>query len=386
MKQIGTNFSKLNVCLIYASGLSTERGGGIATKIFNIVKQTTNDVNYTILTTVEEVDHESVKKFTELGVKIIDLSTCKTSITNLWKTLNSSAKTRFDIVHFHEMPFAWNNDFSMIVCLFLFKANLKTKTVYEHQIAIAGNLNRIQVALQNVLFKSLFNLWSSVLVNSRYMLKDAKTLVGNSSKISIIPLGVDLEVINAFPPVDLQRPALLFFGHLTKIKGVDLIVNAFQKVNSNYPNVHLYLIGNGKLTQYCKSFVTESHLSDRAHILEAQSQDKLFGYIKGSDICVLPSRNDSGPLTVLESMAAGKPVITTRVGFVPEIFVNGRNGLLVECNVEQITNAIIYLIENPELQVRMGKTNLKEIEEFSWEKASKKYVQLYKSLASIKLN
>jgi glycosyltransferase involved in cell wall biosynthesis len=152
------------------------------------------------------------------------------------------------------------------------------------------------------------------------MLEESQTLVKDSSKFSIIPLGVDIETINRISPCVLQKPAILFFGHLTHIKGVDLLVEAFEKVNQHNPNAHLYLIGNGNLTEFCNDYVKKTGLTDKVHILGAQSQTTLFSFLKGCDICVLPSRNDAGPLTLLEAMAAGKPIVITAVGFVPEIF------------------------------------------------------------------
>jgi glycosyltransferase involved in cell wall biosynthesis len=384
MKQLSANDSKINVCLVYASGLSTERGGGVATKILNIVKQTRNKIQYTVLTTVETIDYDAIKEFKSLGVKIIDLSSFGRSFSGTWQLFVSS-NIKFDVVHFHELPFAWNSRFSVLACAFLARSNLSSKYIYEHQIATSGNLNRVHIALQDVLFKCWFNRLSQVLVNSKYMLNEAKKIVKNgSSKFSIINLGVDIETIDSLPPINLQKPAVLFFGHLSKIKGIDLLINAFLKVNKTHPQVHLYLIGNGHLMGRCKSVIQKNGLTDRVHVMGAQPQKTLFGFLKGSDIIVLPSRNDAGPLTVLEGMAAGKPIITTSVGFVPEIFVNNRNGLIINSTADQIANAIKYLIDNPDLQVEMGINNLKDIVNYSWSNASQKYVILYKSLIMTK--
>lgn len=369
--------------MVYSAGLSVQSGGGIATKMFNIILESSCDnIEYTIITNVKFQDISSVKRLQELGVKIVDLSLCKRSITHSLKVFKKLASCKFDVVHFQEMPFAWNFEFGFLTSFLLLKSKInKTEFLYEHQIA-SGNLHRLHIALQYVLFKFFFHFWNKVIVNSKIMHNEALKIVNKPDKILYIPLGVPFKEIHHSSNRLLDGFPLFFFGHLTRIKGIDLVIEAFEIINqrSTRDDVHLYIAGDGYLRGYCEDFVKNKNLAEKVHFLGAQPQDILFTFLKSAYICVLPSRNDSGPLTVLESMAAGKPVVTTNVGLVPELFVNGRNGLIVDCNSENIARAVLLLINNPELRIQMGENNLKDIAEYSWKRATEKYVSLYKSL------
>jgi glycosyltransferase involved in cell wall biosynthesis len=87
-------------------------------------------------------------------------------------------------------------------------------------------------------------------------------------------------------------------------------------------------------------------------------------YLLDTDIFVLPSWSEGFPLVILEAMAAGCPVISTRVGAIPEVVLDGVTGILVEKqNPQQLAQAMITLIENPDLRRQMGQAGRKRFEE-----------------------
>jgi glycosyltransferase involved in cell wall biosynthesis len=81
-------------------------------------------------------------------------------------------------------------------------------------------------------------------------------------------------------------------------------------------------------------------------------------------------------------MAAGKPIVATNVGGIPEVVKDKRNGLLVEVNDEEkLAEAIQYFLENPDIASKVGKYNKKYVNErFSWEKNARETVEIYRSL------
>lgn len=373
---------KLKVCLVYTSGTSTIRGGGIACKIKNIVKETCSEIDYTILTSIEKTEHAYVKFFTDLGVNVKGISLSHNSILDCWRFFKCAPDTKFDIIHFHELPLAWDIRFGLSLGLCLLKPNFRDTTlVYEHQVATVGNLQPLHLAWQYTMFKALFPLWDKIIVNSKYMLAEALRLVKpNSVKIKLVPPGVNFEEIQNSIPLSLDGTSLLFFGHLTRIKGVDILIKAFQEVSQRNLDVHLHLVGDGELRGFCEDFVQSANLNDRVHFWGAQPQNLLFRAIRGADICVLPSRNDAGPLAILEAMAAGKPIITTRVGGIPEFVKDGRNGILIEPEPDQLARTIEFLLDNSDLRHKIGRNNSQDVTTYSWKKASKEYVSIYESL------
>lgn len=372
----------MDVCLVFSTGLSTIRGGGIACKLKNVIKETSSEVDYTLFTSIENFESANLEFFTNLGVDVKAVPLSDNTFLDCWRFLKSAPKKKFDVIHFHELPLAWDVRFGLSEALSLFKPNFITASlVYEHQIATLGNLHPLHQALQFTVFKALFPLWDKVIVPSNYMLTEALKLVRQQTdKLEIVPLGVNLEEIQNAAPMELEEKSLVFFGHLSRIKGVDLLLKAFQKVNVHNKHVHLHLVGDGELAGYCKDFVKRKSLTDRVHFWGAQPQNVLFSFIKAADICVLPSRNESGPLVILEAMAAGKPIVSTHVGGIPELVKDGRNGLLVKLNPDELADAIEFLLDNDDVRNKFGLNNSQDIVVRSWKNASKKYVQLYKSL------
>jgi glycosyltransferase involved in cell wall biosynthesis len=372
----------LKVCLVYTSGISVVRGGGIACKIMNIIKETSSKIDYTILTSVEKADDADMRFLNNLGVDVEGISLSHNSIIDCWKFFKSAPNTKFDIIHFHELPLAWDVRFGLSTGLCLLKPNFRNAAlVYEHQIAIAGNLHPLHLAWQYTVFKALFPMWDTVVLNSKYMLNETLSLVqAGSEKIKMVQHGVDSKEIQNATPLGLDGIPLLFFGHLSFIKGVDVLVKAFYKVSQRNRDVHLYIVGDGRMRGFCEDFVRGKNLSDRVHFWGAQPQNFLFRVIRGADICVLPSRNDASPLTVLEAMAAGKPIITTHRGGIPEFIKDGRNGIIVEPEPDQLARAIELLLDNPALRSKIGRNNSTDAEAYSWKKASQEYVSIYQSL------
>jgi len=367
---------------VYTSGISTIRGGGIACKIKNIVKETCSEIDYTILTSIEKTEEADVKFFDDLGVDIKGISLSHNSIFDCWRFFKCVPDTKFDIIHFHELPLAWDIRFGLSLGLCLLKPNFRDTTlVYEHQIATVGNLHPLHLAWQYTVFKALFPLWNKIVVNSKYMLAEALRLVQpNSVKIKLVPPGINFEEIQNSIPLSLDGTSLLFFGHLSRIKGVDILIKAFQEVSLRNRDVHLHLVGDGGLKGFCEDLVQKENLNDRVHFWGVQPQNLLFRIIKGADICVVPSRNDAVLLTALEAMAAGKPIIATRVGGIPEFVKDGRNGILVEPEPDQLARAIEFLLDNSNLRQKIGRDNSQDAKAYSWKKASKEYVSIYGSL------
>ena len=98
-----------------------------------------------------------------------------------------------------------------------------------------------------------------------------------------------------------------------------------------------------------------------------------------SQVFVLPSLFEASPKVVVEAMAFGKPVVTTRVGMLPQAVEDGYNGFLVRPrDVRQLTEKIRYLIEHPEERARMGANARKKAEEeFSWDKVAQRMIEAY---------
>jgi glycosyltransferase involved in cell wall biosynthesis len=180
------------------------------------------------------------------------------------------------------------------------------------------------------------------------------------NKIAIIPNGVDVERFDlAAPSLRKQlasdgAPLVGFVGRLVPDKGGEILLRAAQNVLSARPNVKFVFVGNGPSRKRWEALATE--LKIERQVVFVGARDDMPGVYASLDLVVLPSLIESLPMCLLEAMAAGKPVISTCVGAVPQLITSDEIGLLVEPrNVEALSSAILRVLENQEFAFRLGK-------------------------------
>lgn len=125
---------------------------------------------------------------------------------------------------------------------------------------------------------------------------------------------------------------VLFVGHLVAIKGVDVLVNAWARLlaqSNGGQNCQLVLIGHGDNRKALESRVAQAGLSERVSFVGAVAQAEVSQWMAAADLLCLPSRNEGTPNVVVEALASGLPVVASRVGGIPELVVDGENGMLV---------------------------------------------------------
>ena len=143
---------------------------------------------------------------------------------------------------------------------------------------------------------------------------------------------------------------LVAVGRLDPVKGHDVLLEALREV----PGVVLTVLGEGGQRAALEQAVAELGLADRVQ-LPGWSED-VAGELAGSDALVLPSRSEGWPLTVVEAMLAGLPVVATPVGSVPEAVQDGRTGLLVpKDDPAGLATALRRLRDDRALAARLGR-------------------------------
>lgn len=166
---------------------------------------------------------------------------------------------------------------------------------------------------------------------------------------------------------------LIFAGRLIERKGIITLIDAFIQVAAEHNDIHLWILGDGELRQVVEEKITKSGITEKVSVLGLV--DNPYDYFSIADICVFPSHHGDGLMgTVLESMAAGKPVITTIDNGNEDVIQNGKNGILINRNdVLSLKQAIVDLISNPDKRKNLGENAEKFIaEHVAWEKNTKK--------------
>lgn len=144
-----------------------------------------------------------------------------------------------------------------------------------------------------------------------------------------------------------ESPIIMFAARNDWVKGGDLLLQAALEVQGAIPTAQFQFFGFSRPTNV--------EVPYKINFYPFVPKEMLLQHYKQATICVVPSRWDNSPNTVYEAMAAGKPVIATRVGGIPEIVVDGETGILVEPNdPQQLARALIFLLSNKTLLETMG--------------------------------
>ncbi|MFZ2620954.1 MAG: glycosyltransferase family 4 protein [Minisyncoccia bacterium] len=166
---------------------------------------------------------------------------------------------------------------------------------------------------------------------------------------------------------------LVYVGRLIERKGVLTLLEAFIKILENNHDIHLWIVGEGEFIDRLNQIIIKNNLKDKITLTGLVKNP--YDYFKMADICVFPSHRGDGLMgTVLESMASGKPVISTIESGSEDVIINGENGVLVEPeNIVELVDAIVNLLHDKPKRISMGEKAKKFIiENVIWEKNCKK--------------
>jgi glycosyltransferase involved in cell wall biosynthesis len=195
------------------------------------------------------------------------------------------------------------------------------------------------------------------------------------SRVHVIPLGVD-----SGNPAVAGNDGVLVAGVASNLeywKGVDVLISAAAQMRAP---VRLEVFGRGSLAHELEQQARQAGVDARFHGFVPNARERL----PMLDVLVQPSRADNFPLAVLEAMAAGIPVVATRVGGVPELVVDGETGLVVEPDSpEALAAALDSLAGDPARRRDLGSRGQERArKEFSPERMASRTVALYRDLCA----
>jgi len=145
---------------------------------------------------------------------------------------------------------------------------------------------------------------------------------------------------------------ILFLGRLGKRKGIYDLIDAAKHLKSR--NIEIDLFGDGNLEEF-KKLIEDNNLQEKVKIMGWISGEKKDEVLRNSDIFILPSYSEGLPMSILEAMAVGLPVISTPVGGIPEAVEDGINGFLVKAgDCVELTKKIDLLADDRALREEMG--------------------------------
>ena len=181
------------------------------------------------------------------------------------------------------------------------------------------------------------------------------------------------------PQAPENRP-FLFFGRYTRSKGIDTLLAAFGRLQTNSPP--LRLVGAGSERGWIEREIARRGLGSRVEVLGWADHETLGRLLESSSAVVLPSREENFGLAVLAAMAVGTPLVATDVGGTREGPQDGVHALLVRPDdVAGLEHALRRLIADPDAAAERGTAAAELVRrEFTWARAAAKFAQLYEGL------
>lgn len=208
-----------------------------------------------------------------------------------------------------------------------------------------------------------------------------------SQLVQVVPNPVDLsrirslgQVLPDHPWFQLQEPVVVAAGRLHQQKGFDVLIRAFARVRQSMP-CKLIILGEGPLRQELEQLIASLNLTDAAQLVGFQENP--YGYMARAAVFVLSSRYEGFGNVLVEALALGKPVVSTRCPVGPEeILEEGKTGILVAPDDESsLAEGIMKVLNDPQLSATLSSNGPPRAATYDLERITLQYEVLFSDLA-----
>lgn len=288
----------------------------------------------------------------------------------------------FDVVHLHEFRTFQN------ILVYYYARKYDVPCVLQTH----GSLPRI---IEKKMLKQVYDVFfgyrllrnaSKVIALTRMEANQYRSMGVPKKKIKIIPNGIDLSEYSNLPStgsfkekfgLDKNLRMVLYLGRIHRIKGIDILVEAFASVIENLDDVMLVVVGpdDGYLGEL-EALIKALNIEDKVIITGPMyGEDKLEAYVD-ADVYVLPSRYETFPMTVLEALACGTPIILTENCGLSDL-IRDNVGLVVTPDSTKLTEALLKLLLDSDEQNMFRQKGKTLINEFNISKTIAKLEKVY---------
>jgi glycosyltransferase involved in cell wall biosynthesis len=255
-------------------------------------------------------------------------------------------------------------------------------------VPVVGSHRQLGDLLTNAQFKAqswAFRLCNRVVCNSRAAAASLVAAGLPERKLVVIPNGLTEDAFAECVPAIPRKPGIVRLGMIARmnnpVKNHPAFLNAAAKLLRQFPTVEFVLLGDGPLRPGLEEMATQ--LGIRERVLFAGERHDIPAILASLDVSVLISSSESLSNVILESMAAGVPVVATQVGGNPELVTDGQTGLLVPPGDEaKLVEALAHLVRDPISRAQYA-TRSKQFarSNFHISEVCRRFEQLYLELA-----
>ena len=170
-------------------------------------------------------------------------------------------------------------------------------------------------------------------------------------------------------------------GGLREEKGIAFLLKSAAQVLRLFPRVGFLIVGDGPLRAQFEALA--ARLDIRANVVFAGFREDIPAILPLLDVMVMPSLTEGSPMSLLEAMAAGRAIVASRVGGIPEILEDQRTALLVPPKDSEIlSQAIIELLANPSKALYLGGNAAQEATKYDVKEVTRRIEGIYTALTS----
>jgi len=257
-----------------------------------------------------------------------------------------------DVIHTHTAKAGFLGRFASIVSL---HPSIRVHTFHGHLLnGYFGYFKRSLV----VLAEKLLGIFTDQLlaVGDKVRQDLLAVGVGKLENFGLMPPGLEIGDLpskkDSQELYGLSQQAIqcAFIGRVTQIKRPDRFLDVATEIKRRDVPIDFFMAGDGELLETCRKRITHEDLPVK--VLGWQSN--IEQVLSAADVVVLTSDNEGTPLSLIQAGMAMLPVVTTRVGSVPEVVLDGVTGIITNLDVQKIADALEKLANSAELRARMG--------------------------------
>lgn len=272
-----------------------------------------------------------------------------------------------DVIHTHRyvLPYA-----------FLASMGFKVKRVHtvhnvaqKEQTKVGKNINRVLFRYFNVVPVAL----------SKEIQRTIQEVYGlPDNRIPVVFNGIDLSrciVKESYARKDTFT--VLHIGRFMDVKNHELLLRSFARFKGQHSDARLQLLGDGELKENMMQLAGQLNITDAVEFAGLQSN--VYPWLHNADVFILPSKFEGMPMTLIEAMGTGLPIIASNVGGIPDMLSSQKEALLIEPKEEKIIEALEMVYSDAKKREYWGRNALQRSSLFSSQAMARKYLQLYSS-------
>ena len=252
-------------------------------------------------------------------------------------------------------------------------------------VTVHNDLYASQMDDNNSLFFRVFRAAARITCCSQSVLDQIRELDPTlEARSLLVHNGFELTEMTPAPyPQETMR--LLCVGRLVEDKGFDLALEALARIAKCLHGVRMTIAGDGPERGRLEQLADTLGLRSAVEFVGMVSPDRVQSLLAKSNVVLVPSRREGLPVVALESASAARPIVAARAGGLAEMIVDKQTGRLVDVNdVDQLAEATVDLLEQPEMAAKLGLAARQRVQEyFHWQGYVDAHQALYRELSPV---